>query len=146
MKLFMLSPSRNTVESGADATRPYLDAVTEVIARAIQPTGVESLIGVWHHNEAHMGTEPFDAEYAGKRIRSLRDRDLLRAVLRRVADPWDAYFMWVRCQTTCRGVFFGYDAQAFLCLRHEDASPRATALIQVDDRSTELTETDIFDG
>lgn len=146
MKLFLVSPSFNAVERGQDATRPYLDATVEVILRAIQPTGDESIIGVWHHNEASMGAEPFEAEYAGKRIKSLMDRDLLRSVLRRVADPWDHYFMWVRCQTTCRFVFFGYDAQAFLCLRHEDAPPLASPLILVEDRTPMLAETDFFDG
>lgn len=146
MKLFLVSPSFHAVESGPDATRAYLDAVVELIARAIQPTGDECLIGVWHDNEANMSGESFDAEYAGKRTRNLTDRDLLRSVLRRVADPCDNYFMWVRCQTTCRFVFFGYDAQAFLCLRHEDAPPAASALIQVEDRTDMLAETDFFDG
>lgn len=146
MKLFLISPSFNAIESGQDATRPYLDAAVEAILRAIQPTGDESVVGVWHDNEANMVAEPFDAEYAGKRLKSLRDRDLLRSVLRRVADPWDNYFMWVRCQTTCRFVFFGYGAQAFLCLRHEDAPPSASPLIHIEDRTPMLAETDFFDG
>jgi hypothetical protein len=146
MKLFLVSPPFNAVERGQDATQPYLDVAVDVILRAIQPTGNESIVGVWHDNEASMHSEPFDAEYAGKRVRSLMNRDLLRLVLRRVADPWDSYFMWVRCQTTCRFVFFGYDAQAFLCLRHEDEAPPASSLIQVEDRTAMLTETDFFDG
>ena len=45
-----------------------------------------------------------------------------------------------------RGAFFGYDAQAFLCLRHEDAPPSASPLVQVEDRIVMLAETDFFDG
>ena len=146
MKLFLVSPSFNAVERGQDATRPDLDEAVEMILRAIQPTGNERIIGVWHNNEASMGAEAFDAEYAGKRVKSLNDRDLLRSVLRRVADPWDNYFMWVRCQTTCRFVFFGCDAQAFLFLRHEDAPPSASPLVQVEERTAMLAETDFFDG
>jgi hypothetical protein len=146
MKLFLVSPSFNALESGQHATQPYLDAAVDVIVRAIQPTGNEGIFGVWHDNEASMGDEPFDAEYAGKRVKNLRDRGLLRSTLRRMVDPWDNYFMWVRCQTTCRWVFFGYDAQAFLCLRDEDAPPSASSLIQVEDRTAMLAETDFFDG
>jgi hypothetical protein len=69
MKLFLVSPSFDAVERGQDATRPYLDEVVEVILRAIQPTGDEGIIGVWHDNEVNMGAEPFDAEYAGKRVK-----------------------------------------------------------------------------
>jgi hypothetical protein len=146
MKLFLISPLPNALERGKDATRPYLDAAVDMILQSIQPTGAENIIGVWRDTEGGMGAEPFEAECAGKRIRRLGDRDLLRAVLRRVADPWDNYFMWVRCQTTCRFVFFGHDAQAFLCLRQEDAPPLASPLMLVEDCTALLAETDFFDG
>src|SRR5262249_15293467 len=96
--------------------------------------------------EAGMENEPFDARHAGKRIRNLAEPGLLRSVLRRIADPSDGYFMWVRCQTTCRSVWFGYDAQAFLCLRHEDARPQSSSLMRVEDCSHRLIETDFLDG
>lgn len=142
----MISPTFDAVSSGQDATRPYLDAVVEVLADAMSPTSDEGLVGVWHVNEINMGSEPFDAEYAGKRIKSLSGRETLCSVLRRIADPWDGYFMWIRCQTTCRSVFFGYDGQAFLCLRHEDAAPLGSSLICVEERPEMLAATDYLDG
>jgi hypothetical protein len=118
----------------------------EVIACVIQPTGDAGIIGVWHSGEGGMDAEPYDAEFAGKRIKNLNDAALLREILRRVANPWDGYFMWLRCLTTCRSVFFGYDGQAWLCLRLEDTAPSVSWPIQVQECTEGLSEMDCFDG
>ncbi len=146
MKLYMISPPPGVVEAGQDAIRTYLDAVVPVIADAMLPTGREGLVGVWAFNEGDLSDEPFDAEFAGKRIKAIIDREELCTVIRRTADPWDSCYMWVRCQTTCRSVTFGYDGQAFLCLRHEDPVPPRSSLIWVEERSEMLSETDYLDG
>jgi hypothetical protein len=142
MKLYLLSQASQDVWPAG----PFLDALVELVADAMMPTGNESLIGVWRIGEASMHDEPFDAEYAGKRVKALTDRGVLLATLRRIADPDEGYFMWVRCQTTCRSIFFGYDAQAFLCLRHADIAPARSTLICVEDCSDLLAGSDYLDG
>jgi hypothetical protein len=49
---------------------------------------------------------------------------------------------------TCRAATFGYDGQAFICLRHEDDPPISPApdLVEVAEEPSLLTETDYLDG
>ena len=54
----------------------------------------------------------------------------------------------IRSLVNCRAVTFGYDWQAFLCLRHEDAPPVSpdSSLVVVEERPDILTDFDYFDG
>jgi hypothetical protein len=54
----------------------------------------------------------------------------------------------IRSMATCRAATFGFDGQAFLCLRNEDEPPVSPApdLVEVVEDPAYLTETDFFDG
>jgi hypothetical protein len=54
----------------------------------------------------------------------------------------------IRSFASCRAATFGYDQQAILCLRHEDAAPVSpdSSLVVVEERPEILAEYDYFDG
>jgi hypothetical protein len=72
----------------------------------------------------------------------------LRQWLRKSVDPNDHDRGDVRTLNNCRCVTFGYDGQAFLCLRHNDDEPISpdTSLAVVEDVSHILIDTDFLDG
>ncbi|MEJ2815163.1 hypothetical protein [Caulobacter sp. CCG-8] len=77
----------------------------------------------------------------------LSEEDLLDRI-RRSIDPNAVCAGTVRSAATCRAVTFGWDGQAFICLRHEDkapVSPDATLAV-VSSEPDLFTETDYFDG
>ncbi len=79
----------------------------------------------------------------------LSDPETLMIVVRLSVDPYaGAGATVVRSIATCRAVTFGWDGQAYLCLRHEDdppVSPNPT-LVVVEERPELISETDYFDG
>jgi hypothetical protein len=81
-------------------------------------------------------------------VQLLSDQDLL-ARIRSAVDPnGGGLGGTIRSIATCRALTFGFDGQAFLCLRLEDempVSPDAT-LATVADQPEMLTGTDYFDG
>jgi hypothetical protein len=68
--------------------------------------------------------------------------------LRNSVDPNGGGGGDVRTLDNCRCVTFGYDGQAFLCLRHDDDEPVSTdhSLAVVEEISHYLASTDYFDG
>lgn len=73
----------------------------------------------------------------------------LKSVVRFSLDPFSGRCAAViRSTATCRAASFGFDGQAFLCLRHEDDEPTSPdpALITIEERPEYLTQTDYFDG
>lgn len=80
---------------------------------------------------------------------SLGDPEALRRMVRLSVDPFSGIGAAViRSIATCRAATFGYDGQAFLCLRHEDEPPASAdpSLVTIEDRSNLLTGADYFDG
>jgi hypothetical protein len=78
----------------------------------------------------------------------LGSQEALREWLRKSIDPNGAGGGDVRTLNNCRCVTFGYDGQAFLCLRHDDDEPISpdTSLAVVEDVSHLLSGSDYFDG
>jgi len=146
MKLLLIAPLFDLVDPLADYVRLYLDAAADAISSALRPRGDETIFGLWHREEVGMAGAAYDAEIGGKRLVHFGPDAALRSAVRRALDPWDGYFAWLRCQTTCRSASFGYDGQAFLQLRHDDRLPRDNALLRWSDSSAMLIETDLFDG
>jgi hypothetical protein len=68
--------------------------------------------------------------------------------IRRSVDPSSSFSATIRSIATCRAATFGYDGQAFLCLRHEDEPPVSPdpSLVVVEERPDFLVECDYFDG
>lgn len=82
------------------------------------------------------------------RIYKLDTADGLLAHVTRCVDPFDPAVATVRSIATCRAAIFGYDGQAFVCLRHEDAPPISPdpLLLMVEQRPDILVDYDLFDG
>ena len=73
----------------------------------------------------------------------------LRELVRLSTDPFSSKgASTIRSMATCRAATFGYDGQAFLCLRHEDNPPASPnkELVEVAECPDLLTNTDYFDG
>ena len=80
---------------------------------------------------------------------SLSSREELQKLVSLSTDPsHDEGAAVIRSMATCRAATFGYDGQAFLCLRHEDRIPVSSDpnLVEVSERPDLLTEADYFDG
>lgn len=75
------------------------------------------------------------------------DRELMERV-RRSIDPHDPAGRTIRSIATCRAATFGFDGQAFLCLRHEDEPPVShdVSLVIVEERPDILRDYDYFDN
>lgn len=75
------------------------------------------------------------------------DRELMERV-RRSIDPHDPVGRTIRSIATCRAATFGFDGQAFLCLRHEDEPPVShdVSLVIVEERPDILRDYDYFDN
>jgi len=91
---------------------------------------------------------PFHEIIAQPHIIRLADEQALTEHVRRSVDPYDPIGATIRSIATCRAATFGYDGQAFLCLRHEDIAPVSAdqSLVEIKEWSGYLTETDYFDG
>jgi len=78
----------------------------------------------------------------------LETDEALRDWLLKSVDPNAPAGGDVRSASNCRCVSFGYDGQALLCLRHDDAAPISPdiSLAVIEERSHYLAETDYLDG
>lgn len=98
------------------------------------------------------GAEPWSACTEGvaqAHTVSLTDPAELEKVVRFSVDPYiEKSASVIRSTATCRAATFGFDGQAFLCLRHDDDAPISPdpALILIEENPRLLTETDYFDG
>jgi hypothetical protein len=107
-----------------------------------------ALFAMRHKGEASSPCIPPEACYGYAEVARIPDRETLRRILMECGDPFDIRWTLIRSLVTCRAVFYGYDAQAYVCLPME-ADPILSPdvnLITVADRSSMLTETDWLDG
>lgn len=117
-----------------------LDLLAVMLTDALRQGGDDSHAAViWEDAPIMVGTPPI--------VTSVSDRDDMIALARRCLDPYDAFGGDIRSRLNCRVATFGYDGQAYVCLRHEDAVPTSpdTSLVTVDEPEWLLT-TDWFDG
>lgn len=108
---------------------------------------------MFHYDVAwsNPGKEPgsgFDEDLAEPHILQLDTEAKLIERVRRSVDPNGGIGGTIRSIATCRAVTFGFDGQAFMCLRHEDPMPVAPdpAWVIVEERRELLGESDYFDG
>jgi hypothetical protein len=148
MRAYIIDPSFETFGQEDERTSAAINLVAEIVFRCLRSGGDTFQYAlVW----ANPGEEPggiWDSELAVPHVVRLDTDAVLREWLRRSVNPNTGGGGSVRSIATCRAVTFGYDGQALLCLRHEDAPPVSPdlTLAIVEERPDLLGGTDWFDG
>lgn len=150
MKAYLISPTENEFSSQANqAVSASIDLICEMVSAALLHGGERYLFAVnWTDPGEEPGASAFHEDRAELHLKHIDSAEALRIAVRRSLDPEDRYSTTIRSATVCRCATFGYDGQALLCLRHEDAALRSPDpfLVHVEDYSSALVETDYFDG
>jgi hypothetical protein len=149
MKLYVVYPNLlGTSDTASVDTRlrtciaPIADLILSHLAED------PALFAMRHKGEATEPCLPAETSYGYTEVARIPDRETLRRVLMECGDPFGGRWMLIRSLVTCRAVFYGHDAQAFVCVPTE-ADPVESPdvnLITVADRSPMLTETHWLDG
>lgn len=129
-------------------TRDYIDLASEFVAELLTRDGdYFQFVVDWRDPGQPIGGS-FSADSAEPHVTRLADANALINRLKACIDPNGRLGMTIRSIATCRAATFGFDGQAFLCLRHEDDAPVSPepSLIRVSGDYDFLTQTDYFDG
>lgn len=108
-----------------------------------------ALVGLRHQHEIGAAPDVATTAVGDWRIRRFDSEDDVLASLMNMGDPFSpTHFHMIRSMISCRAVMYGWDAQAFLCLRTEDEAPVSPdpATIVVEERPDLLLDTDYLDG
>ena len=141
MKAYAFFPKMEAFD-GSNVLSPdahrALDLIADLVVDSLQDGG----------DFTHMAATWDGEAEASPSLITLADRVTLRAHVRKCLDPNDPSGGDIRSTSNCRMIRFGYDGQAFVCLRHEDALPISPdiELVVVEEHSEWLVETDWFDG
>jgi hypothetical protein len=142
-------------------TRRAVAPIAELILDCFRPDTFQALIGLAGLNRPSPDPNPDQLlpypplergqkGFGRYRVTPMRSEDEVRTALLKMGDPYFAQtpYFCVRSILSCRSVIYGYDGQAYLCLRTEDEAPMTPdpGLIVVRDASAYLTETDYLDG
>src|SRR4051794_19735640 len=123
MRAYIIEPPFETYGHEDQRTPAALDLIADIVCGSLRRGGDTFHFSVvW----ANPGEEPggvWNEDTAEPQISKLDTEDALRDWLRKSVDPNKPGGGDVRSIATCRCVTFGYDGQAFLCLRHEDEPP-----------------------
>ena len=148
MRAYIIDPPFETFGQKSERTTAAVNLIAEIVLGCLSRGGDNFHYSVvW----ANPGEEPggsWNEDVAIPHVVQLDSTESLRGWLRRSVDPNDAGGGDVRSIATCRAVTFGYDGQAFLLLRHENAPPISPdlSLAVVAERPDLLRDTDWFDG
>jgi hypothetical protein len=148
MKAYIIEPPFSTFDRHDERALAATKLVVDIVFDCLRRDGDS-----FQHSVVWVdpGEEPgnvFNHGRAVPHIVRLDTDEVLLAWLRLSIDPNRPGGGDVRSIATCRTVTFGYDGQAFLCLRHEDPPPSSPdlTLAIVQERSEYLAGTDYFDG
>jgi hypothetical protein len=148
MKAYLIDPPFDMYGTNDERTSPAIDLIARMVFDCLRSGGDRfHYVADWANpGEAPGG--PVTIEGAEPHIVSLHSDDALMDRLKRSIDPHAGTWGTIRSIATCRCVTFGYDGQAFLCLRHEDDLPVSPdpQLAVVEERSDLLAHSDYFDG
>lgn len=148
MRSYIIGPPFEMSGHNDERTTAAINLISDVVFDSLRCGGDSFQHAVvW----ADPGDEPggtFHEDIAEPHVLELKSDEALRGWLRKSVDPNDVGGGDVRSIATCRCVTFGYDGQAFLCLRHEDEPPISPdlELAVVEERPELLVNTDYFDG
>ncbi len=151
MKAYAIEPPFELYGDGIpdERTQASISLIARMTFDSLRSGGdVFQFVVDWRDPGATPDAGFFTEDLAEPHLISLRsDEDLLDRI-RRSIDPKAVYAGTLRSAATCRAVTFGWDGQAFLCLRHEDKAPTSPdpTLAIVHEGSDLLTTTDYFDG
>lgn len=149
MKAYLIGPPFEMYGVQDERTAASIELITEIVLNSLRSGGDEFHYAlVWSNPGEEPDGSGWNSDIAEPHIFPLHDADKLRAWLRRAIDPNAVGAGDVRSIATCRSVTFGYDGQAFLCLRYEDQAPLSSnpELAIVEERSELLIDSDYFDG
>jgi len=148
MRAYIIDPPFKMYGRHDDRTSAAIKHIAEIVFTCLRRGGdTFQYAVVW----ADPGQEPsgiFHDDIAQPHVFRLETDDALRSWLIRSVDPNIDDGGDVRSIATCRSVTFGYDGQAFLCLRHADAPPLSSdpLLAVVEERPDLIGQSDYFDG
>jgi hypothetical protein len=151
MKAYAIAPSFELYGDGIpdERTQASISLIARMTFDSLRSGGdVFQFVVDWRDPGAPPDAGFFHEDLAEPHLISLRsDEDLLDRI-RRSIDPNAVCGGTLRSAATCRAVTFGYDGQAFLCLRHEDKAPASPdpMLAVVREDPDLLTSTDYLDG
>ena len=148
MRAYIIEPTCDVFDRMDARSSAAIRLIADIVFECLRRGGdVFQHAVVW----ANPGEQPggiWNEDAAVPHLIRLDDADTLRAWLHRSVDPNTSGGGDVRSVATCRAVTFGYDGQALLLLRHEDAPPVSPdlSLAIVAERPDLLEDTDWFDG
>lgn len=169
VRLYQISPNvdpRTMSRSDVDARmREAIGPIAELVLACLRPDGFDAYVGLSvldrpgssDPGSSGEGPPPYPGLERGQmafgrwRVTPFRSEKDLRAALLNMGDanPRPApMYAAVRSLISCRSVRHGFDGQAFLALRTEDAPPVSThpTLFRVDEISDLIATTDLVDG
>ena len=139
---------------GADVpdekTQAAISLITQLAFDCLRRDGDHfQFVADWHDPGVSPQVAGWTTDIAEPHIVQLRSDEALLARIRSTVDPnGGGLGGTIRSIATCRALTFGFDGQAFLCLRLEDEMPVSPdlTLATVEDQPEMLTGTDYFDG
>lgn len=149
MKSYGIFPAFDFSTPDDERVQACISMVTKIVCDALRDGGDNFYYTIDWRDPGTPGWGICTEDLAEPHIVELNSLTKLTEHVRLSVDPYSGKSVGViRSIATCRAVTFGYDGQAFLCLRHEDEAPlsRDTSLVVVEDKPWYLTETDYFDG
>ncbi|MGN6422458.1 MAG: hypothetical protein ACTHLA_04015 [Asticcacaulis sp.] len=150
MKLYGIFPTIQVYKPADARAQRCIEIVADMVFTSLRWNGDHFHFALdWHDPESDPDMYGFHEDRALPHMVDLRDAEALRKRIAQMADPnIPGPGSVIRSIATCRAVLFGYDGQAFLCLRHEDPAPISSdpVLVVVEERPDILNETDYLDG
>ena len=148
MKAYIINPPFDTFGKVGERTTAAITLIADIVLGCLRRGGDSFHYSVVWANPGEEPGGPWNENVAVPHVVQLNTAEALRGWLRRSVDPNTAGGGDVRSIATCRTVTFGYDGQALLLLRHEDAPPTSPdrSLAMVAERPDFLRDADWFDG
>jgi hypothetical protein len=124
MKTYIIEPEIDLIDPKDIQVVTCLKLISEVVFDHLRYGGDHFHYTVdWRNPEDTALNGYWNSEVAQPHIVSLTDANELMKVIRLSLNPWDRTWAIIRSVATCRMATFGYDGQAFLCLREADKAP-----------------------
>ena len=149
MKAYGIFPTFDFGSPTDDGVQNCISLVSDIVCDRLRADGDEFHYAVDWRDPGARPWQGWTEDLAEPHIVPLRDSDELGRLVRMSVDPFSTGSAAViRSIATCRAATFGFDGQAFLCLRHEDEPPASPdpALVTIEELPNFLLETDYFDG
>lgn len=148
MRTYGIFPVFDLTDREDALVQACISLVTEIVIECLRSGGDNSHSAMDWRNPGSGPWQDWSSDIAEPYLVPLNDAAALRQVVYMSVDPFSPGCATViRSAANCRAATFGYDGQAFLCLRHDDKPPFSPnpELVLIEERP-DLLETDYFDG